>query len=432
MTTELTASEQSRRNSLEKKIETGMQTFVEVGESLLAIRDESLYMDYGTFEDYCRERWGLSPRTAYDYINTSRVVNNVQHAAQAPTAIRQVLPLAQLAPEQQSIAWQRAVETAPNGKVTGAHVQATVDHLFSETVTESEDEPEVIEKRPKMAKSGFITLSQWNTLGDSEKELAFTPSLGGAQFNSQKNDNIEWARWSWNPVTGCKHDCPYCYARDIANRFYDQKFEPAFLPDRLIAPQNTRIPANAYQDVGYKNVFACSMADLFGRWVPTEWIEAVLDAVRAAPDWNFLFLTKFPIRLSEFEFPDNAWVGTTVDCQIRVKNAENAFRRVKAKVKWLSCEPMLEPLHFADLAMFQWIVIGGASSSSQTPEWQPPRPWIDDLEEQAKLTGCKVYEKSNLWGTNSRLREYPGADTYTNKLPDSLRYLPSIETEVSE
>jgi ParB-like chromosome segregation protein Spo0J len=46
-------------------------------------------------------------------------------------------------------------------------------------------------------------------------------------FN-QTNDNIEWARWSWNPVTGCRYNCPYCYARDIANRFYQEKFEPTF------------------------------------------------------------------------------------------------------------------------------------------------------------------------------------------------------------
>lgn len=33
------------------------------------------------------------------------------------------------------------------------------------------------------------------------------------------NTKIDWATRSWNPVTGCLHGCPYCYARKIAERF---------------------------------------------------------------------------------------------------------------------------------------------------------------------------------------------------------------------
>ena len=86
------------------------------------------------------------------------------------------------------------------------------------------------------------------------------------------------------------------------------------------------------------------MADLFGRWVPGEWIERILATVAANPQWNFLFLTKFPKRMSEFVIPPNAWMGTTVDLQARVANAEKVFEKVKASVRWLSIEPMLEPL----------------------------------------------------------------------------------------
>ena len=279
-----------------------------------------------------------------------------------------------------------------------------------------------VSNEPK-AKS-YITLDQWKEFGLGERELLLTPPLSGSKFNDQKTDNIEWAMWSWNPVTGCKHDCPYCYARDIAERFYGQKFQPSFIPERLVAPQNTRVPDEASTNIGYKNVFTCSMADLFGRWVPTEWIEAVLQAVTAAPQWNFLFLTKFPIRMAEFDFPDNAWVGTTVDCQIRVKPAEDAFRRINAKVKWLSCEPLLEPLEFSDLGMFQWIVLGGSTKSTQTPDWKPPRSWINRIEDKAHEAGCMVYEKTNLL---DRIREYPGQAVVSDAvLPEALKYLPSI------
>lgn len=283
-------------------------------------------------------------------------------------------------------------------------------------------EPEAVETK----KAGYITVEQWETMDAEQRHIALN-SPGRSKFNSQETNNIEWALWSWNPVTGCKHDCPYCYARDIAERFYEQKFLPAFLPDRLSAPHNTKLPSEAETNIGYKNVFTCSMADLFGRWVPREWIDAVLKSVASAPQWNFLFLTKFPIRMSEFDFPDNAWVGTTVDCQARVKAAETAFRKVNAKVKWLSCEPMLEPLEFSDLGMFQWIVIGGSSKSTQTPEWHPPRSWITRVEAKAHEVGCTVYEKTNLFSNPMRLREYPGqpADSQI-VLPEALRYLPSI------
>ncbi len=278
----------------------------------------------------------------------------------------------------------------------------------------------------------FVTLEQWQQAGDDFKRRALSPTDDDGcndLFNNQgDNDNIEWALWSWNPVTGCLHNCPYCYARDIANRFYDQQFAPSLWPSRLLAPRHTTFPeAKAAEWIGHKNVFVCSMADLFGRWVPREWIDAVLREVRAAAQWNFLFLTKFPVRMAEFDFPENAWVGTTVDCQARVANAERSFRKVRAGVKWLSIEPMIEPLKFTDLAAFDWIVLGGSSRSSQTPEWHPPRQWVHEIEEQAGASGVRFYEKANLL---KRVRQYPQVDVESepDQAPKALRYLPSPET----
>jgi protein gp37 len=273
----------------------------------------------------------------------------------------------------------------------------------------------------------FFTQAQWELLTSAERELLLSERTNKSSFN-KTNDNVEWALWTWNPVTGCLHDCPYCYARDIANRFYAylplaSRFAPMFYPDRLSAPANTRIPNLAkvedpVRKLGLQNVFVCSMADLFGKWVPTEWIEAILTQVWLNPQWNFLFLTKFPIRMSEFEYPPNAWLGTTVDRQYAVERAEKAFRKLKHSgyqgIAWLSCEPMMERLTFSSLAMFNWIVIGGASKSTQTQEFLPPLEWISHLEGQAEVAGCKIYEKTNLFElkdkTNppKRRREYPG------------------------
>jgi len=254
------------------------------------------------------------------------------------------------------------------------------------------------------------------------RKLYVVQSDTKAQFNST-NEMVDWAWWTWNPVTGCWHGCPYCYARDIANRFYDTKFEPTFYPNRLLAPQNMkpmspeRIKNEAQKrrikledaHIFAKNVFTCSMADLFGKWVPEDWIFQVFQAVKSAPEWNFLFLTKFPQRLQEINdklngFPDNVWVGTTVDTQSRVSLAEKSFKNIQAKVKWLSIEPMLEPLNFESLDMFDLIAIGGQSRTSKEPEFQPEWVWVEALMRQARESNTSVYFKENL---RSRPKELP-------------------------
>lgn len=265
--------------------------------------------------------------------------------------------------------------------------------------------------RPEPRRAEWIAVDDWNNMPADERASALaTANTSGAKFN-EVNDNIEWAGWSWNPITGCLHNCDYCYARDIANRFYPQGFAPSFIPSRLSAPSNTK-PGDT---LAGRNVFVCSMADLFGKWVPSEWIESVLDRVRDNPQWTFLFLTKFPIRMAEFTYPPNAWLGTSVDRQWAVERAEKAFRAIKASgfdgVCWLSCEPMLERLTFTGLDMFDWVVMGGASKSTQTTEHFPPFDDIVHLYTQARDTGCRVYMKTNLLGDGTRVREYPGEVT---------------------
>ena len=73
--------------------------------------------------------------------------------------------------------------------------------------------------------------------------------------------------------------------------------------------------------------------------------------------------------------------------------------------------------------MFDWLVLGGASSSTQTPEFKPPRAWIRELENKAADAECQIYEKTNLF---ERQRDYPGQhSTAPAGAPDALRYLPS-------
>ena len=226
-------------------------------------------------------------------------------------------------------------------------------------------------------------------------------------FN-QTNEMVDWASFTWNPVTGCWHACNYCYARAIANDVrmadaYPKQFEPCFHEARLKAPANTPFPKLILRPQD-RNVFVCSMADLFGKWVPDEWIVKVFEQVNLFQPWNFLFLTKFPQRLRSVcddllrGFPDNAWMGCTVNAQTRVKTAQEAFKGLRAKVRWLSVEPMQERLTFTDMTMFDWLVAGGKSASpfNGTPDGQPEWEWVEHLLEQARAAGLDVFFKENL------------------------------------
>lgn len=273
--------------------------------------------------------------------------------------------------------------------------------------------PAKIEKeQPQAATASSVALVLRTHTGD---EVAYSLPKSKPTFNETQGDGISWARWSWNPVTGCLHGCVYCYAREIAtNERYANAFPVGFTPlfhhERLSAPANTVLPTEHRAEAQpcdpdngcpYERVFVCSMADLYGRWVPQDWIDAVHESMLASPQWQYILLTKFPSRYIGLALPPGAWVGTSVDEQKRVRIAEEAFRKVDGvAVKWLSLEPLREPLEFNDLSMFDWVVIGAQTQTQQPdglePAFAPPAEWVVRITAQAMEAGCKVHWKPNL------------------------------------
>lgn len=223
-------------------------------------------------------------------------------------------------------------------------------------------------------------------------------------FNAT-NDSVDWAQWTWNPVTGCRHGCGFCYAREIANSsrmadYYPNKFTPTFHEYRLAAPKNTKVPDS--DDPRSGRVFVCSMADLFGKWVPDEWIEKVFDACLESPEWEYLFLTKWPARYSQMPLLKAAWYGASIIQQSDVSRVESAMKKFEAGdcVKWISLEPMLQPIKFNDLSWCDLVVIGAQTSTNQpdghVPAFSPKYDWVHDVVEQCRKANVPYYLKENL------------------------------------
>lgn len=235
------------------------------------------------------------------------------------------------------------------------------------------------------------------------------------------NTKIDWADSTWNPVTGCLHGCEYCYARKIAERFgyhltdqnvhdlktpvrkkdtivpYPYDFEPTFHRYKLDEPQKWKKP---------RTIFVCSMADLFGDWVPDEWIQEVFKACEAAPQHRYIFLTKNPRRyydLIEKDIlteHDNWWLGSTIDADSTKKWRFQEW----GYNSFVSIEPLLEPI-FVGLGSFgsdKWVIIG-AETGNRKGKVVPDRSWVDLIVSAANITGMKVFMKESL-------REIMGAD----------------------
>lgn len=239
---------------------------------------------------------------------------------------------------------------------------------------------------------------------------------------------IDWCDSTWNPVTGCLHGCEYCYAKGIANRFGFHASEPDINERVLLEmpisagkkvpypfdfqPTFHRYRLDEYADKKGRNIFVCSMADLFGDWVPNEWIEEVFNACRNAPQHNYLFLTKNSERYIELEnnrklpWADNFWFGTSV-----TKLSDKYTWFTEKKFHWfLSVEPMLEDLGemAPDSAKPEWIIIG-AETGKRKDKVVPERAWIESLVTECRKYNIPIFMKSSLaeiWN-EPLIREFP-------------------------
>jgi protein gp37 len=216
---------------------------------------------------------------------------------------------------------------------------------------------------------------------------------------------IEWTNYSWNPIVGCKHGCWYCYAKKLAQRFpkkFPNGFNPTFHPERLEEPYELKKPSK---------IFVCSVADIFALWTPEAWRDAVLDAIFKCPTKHiFQLLTKNPERIPDIQFPDNVWVGTTVTNEDLSNDYRNISKivKVRAKVRFVSFEPLLGRLPFAiSLRGVDWIIIGKLTGSKKI---ELKETWVEDIIHKTIHNNIPVFMKNNLvppFEKKDLFREFP-------------------------
>lgn len=213
--------------------------------------------------------------------------------------------------------------------------------------------------------------------------------------------SIEWTELTWNPTTGCDKisaGCKFCYAEIMSKRLqamglakYKDNFAVRTHDDALKTPYTWR---------GSKVVFVNSMSDLFHKDIPLEFIQKVFKVMNDNPQHVFQVLTKRAERLLELhndlKWTHNIWMGVSVEND-KVRNRIDFLRKTKARVKFLSLEPLIGPLNTLDLTSIDWVIVGGESGHK-------PRPmkseWVLDIQNQCEKSEVAFFFKQ--WGGKNK------------------------------
>lgn len=147
-------------------------------------------------------------------------------------------------------------------------------------------------------------------------------------------------------------------------------------------------------------VFVNSMSDLFHEDIPLEFIRKVFAVMNDNPHHVFQVLTKRAERLfeihRELKWTHNIWMGVSVENE-KVKYRIDLLRRTGAKVKFLSCEPLIGKLPKLNLKKIDWVIVGG--ESGHHPRSMDP-DWVLDIQEQAGKAGVAFFFKQ--WGGRNK------------------------------
>ncbi|WP_322895088.1 MULTISPECIES: phage Gp37/Gp68 family protein [unclassified Yoonia] len=221
------------------------------------------------------------------------------------------------------------------------------------------------------------------------------------------NSKIEWTTHTFNPWWGCvkvSEACKHCYAESWAKRVGQDVWGPKS-DRRMFGDKHWSQPIKWNRDAAglqeRPRVFCASMADVFeDRPELVEPRARLFELIKATPHLDWLLLTKRPqnvLSLADWggEWPDNVWLGTTVELQARADELLPYLAAIPAKVKFISAEPLLGPLiidHWLESSI-DWVITGGESG----PKARPATPdWFRSLLTQCMANQVAFHFKQ--WG----------------------------------
>lgn len=222
-----------------------------------------------------------------------------------------------------------------------------------------------------------------------------------------KKTKIEWTESSWNPTIGCtkiSSGCKNCYAESMARRLkamgnkdYKDGFKFKILPQRLNETINNSTPTM---------YFVNSMSDLFHEDIPLNYLNEILNVIETTPRHTYQVLTKRAKRMRKYfdnrRIPNNLWIGVTVEDKKSGLQRIDLLRDLKAPIKFLSCEPLLEDLGIINLIGINWVIVGGESGKSARPIKEE---WIINIKKQCDYTGTDFFFKQwGAWGEDGKKR----------------------------
>ena len=210
---------------------------------------------------------------------------------------------------------------------------------------------------------------------------------------------IEWTQQTWNPSAGCSkisQGCKNCYAETMANRLkamgvhgYENGFNFSIVPSRLNAPLKRKKPTV---------FFVNSMSDVFHKDMPEEYLDRIFEVIEQTPQHTYQILTKRADRMYDYfsknTVPSNVWLGVTVENKQQGLPRIDKLRHLKAKVLFLSIEPLLEDLGAINLTNIDWVIVGGESGNRARPM---DKKWVVSIKQQCETLGIAFFFKQ--WGT---------------------------------
>lgn len=213
-----------------------------------------------------------------------------------------------------------------------------------------------------------------------------------------RTTKIEWTERTWNPVTGCtkkSEGCLHCYAEVMARRLhamgnprYIHGFKVTMHEDLVNLPSQWKKPSS---------IFVCSMSDLFHEDVTFEFVDKVFATITATPQHTYQVLTKRPERMQVYfktrNVPYNAWIGTTIESPNSIYRLE-ILKSINARIRFVSCEPLLADLGDVDLRGIQWVIVGGESGVSARPMKEA---WAINIRNKCSELNIPFFFKQ--WGT---------------------------------